>query len=179
MLRTTGAKPVAAVAIPAILMKSRRESLFVIVGPSAGSPSSGAQVSGAPYSLRPFDYAQGGLRRTGLLVASQAVCQASHLLFMLFQMTVQAPAHVHLHDRMDDLHLANLAMAGFAVEARAQVRLMAEVYEVGLRVDAHPGDGFAAFPIAGNFLDQQAIRGNHTVASHAFLHRGNAGNVRT
>src|SRR3990172_8346548 len=147
MLRTTGAKPVAAVAIPAILIKSRRESLFVIVGPSAGSPSSGAQVSGAPYSLRPFDYAQGGLRRTGLLVASQAVCQASHFLFRLFQMTVQAPAHVHLHNRVDNLHLADFAVAGFAVKAGTQVRPMSEKDKVRLGIDTHPGDGIPPFPV--------------------------------
>lgn len=89
-------------------------------------------------------------------------------------MALQAPAHVHLDNRFYNLHASDITVTSFAIETRTQVGQVAEVDKIGLRVDAHPGDGFSAIPVAGNLLYRWAFSGDHTMAAHALLHRWNA-----
>src|SRR3972149_10466876 len=81
-----------------------------------------------------------------LLVTCQAIGQSGHLLLRLLQVTLQTPAHIHPHHWAHHLHLADIAMAGLAVDPSAEMGLMAEVDEVGLLVHAPPGDRFPTLP---------------------------------
>jgi hypothetical protein len=55
--------------------------------------------------------------------------------------------------------------------------LMTEEYEVGLWLNADPGDWLASLPVAGEFLNGFFFRGDQRVAADAFLHRGQASDV--
>ena len=110
-------------------------------------------------------------------MAGQAVRHAGDLVFGLFQVAIQTPAHVHLHHRAGNRHVAHVAVASFAVDASSQVGLMAEVDEVGLLVYAVPRDWLASFPVARQSLNSFVVGGDDVVAAHAFLHGGYASHV--
>jgi hypothetical protein len=55
--------------------------------------------------------------------------------------------------------------------------LMTEEYEVGLWLNADPGNWLASLPVAGQFLDGFFFSGDQSVAADAFLHRGQPSDV--
>lgn len=132
MLRTTGVRPVTAVAPAAIFRKSRRVSVLGII--SLSVEGKGLLVA---------------VPRPGLFMAGQAVLQAGDPGFVLLRVAIQTPAHVHLHHGSRDRHLTDISVAGFTILTGSQVSLVAEVNEFWLLAYAYPRDGLAAFPIAG------------------------------
>jgi hypothetical protein len=56
--------------------------------------------------------------------------------------------------------------------------LMTEEYEVGLWLNADPGDWLASLPVTSQNLDRFFFSGDQSVAADAFLHRGQASDVR-
>ena len=108
-------------------------------------------------------------------MACQTVCQPVNHNIGLFQVTIQAPAHIHVHGRVSNCHVANITMAVFTIDACPQMRLMAKVDEIGLLANAIPWDWLSALPIAGQGLDCVTVSSNDAMAAHAFLHGGNSG----
>jgi hypothetical protein len=111
----------------------------------------------------------------GSLMTCQAVRQPGFVLLRLLQVAVQAPPHIHLHHRAVNRHLTYIAMAGFAIETRAHVRLVAEKNKVRLVVYAIPGNWLASLPITSNFSYFMIVRRDDCMAAHTSLHRRDAG----
>ena len=110
-------------------------------------------------------------------MARQAICKTGCFGLRFFQMAVQTPTHVHLHDWSGNCHLANVTMTCFAIETCTQMRLMAKVDKIGLWVHADPRNRLLSLPIARQFLYLWAIGGDDGVTAHAFFHRGYPGYV--
>jgi hypothetical protein len=109
-------------------------------------------------------------------MAYQTVCQPGNLIIGLFQVAIQAPAHIHLNDRASDCHVANVTMTGFTIDACPQMRLMAEVDEIGLLAYPVPRNWLSAFPIASQGLDCVTVGSNDAMAAHTFC-RGYTGYI--
>src|SRR5262249_17958598 len=67
-------------------------------------------------------------------------------------MAVHAPAHAEIGDLTDALHALHRSVALLAGNARADVRPMIEIREVGQRMNAGPGDGTGVLDGSVEFL---------------------------
>src|SRR5260221_10242312 len=96
---------------------------------------------------------------------------------VLLLVAVHAEAHVVIDGALGDRHGGEIAVTGLAVYARADVRRVVEtdVRFAGEAVDALPRDLEALVGVAGHLLDQRPVGRNLTVADHAGLDAGDAG----
>jgi hypothetical protein len=83
----------------------------------------------------------------------------------LFQVTVEAPAHVHAPDRARGGHLPNISMAGLATYARLQMRLMAKEDMIRHFSDPLPGYGL----LTEHLLHLTSVGGDHAMTSDTTL----------
>src|SRR5258707_576780 len=96
---------------------------------------------------------------------------------VLLLVAVYAEAHVVVDGALGDRHGGEIAVTGLAVHARADVRRVVEAHVrfAGEAVDALPRDLDPLVGIAGHQLDQRLVGRDLTVADHAGLDAGNAG----
>ena len=85
-------------------------------------------------------------------------------------MTLEAPAHRQRRPLVDPVHFLDRAVAVLALEV-PQVRLVAELHELGQLVHPLPLDRLAARFVLAEFLDRRKPRARDAVASHADLER--------
>src|SRR5207247_5072743 len=79
-------------------------------------------------------------------------------------------------DRADALHGLDAPVAGLALHAGLDVRLVGEVRELGELEDAYPRDRLLPLPVVLELLDLRiTLGGDDLVTAHAAFHRGNAG----
>src|SRR3954465_6876718 len=92
-------------------------------------------------------------------------------------MTVHAEPHRVIHRTFRDGLLREVAVAGRAIDAGADVRRVVEanVRFSGEAVDPLPRDFDALVSITGDLLDQRLVGRDLAVADHAGLDAGNAG----
>ena len=92
--------------------------------------------------------------------------------FLLIQaMAAYAPAHVHLDWLVDDIHAADIAVAGRTGDARADMGRMNEMNIAGLLVDTHPGNRLTGYVILANMRDLRVCDGNIFVTAPADFYR--------
>ena len=86
-------------------------------------------------------------------------------------MTVKAPPHRQIPHARDVLHPRHVAVALTACDARAEMRLVAEVDEAGKDVHALPGNRLAGFPVAAHLRDLRVVGIDEPVTSYAAFDR--------
>lgn len=110
-------------------------------------------------------------------MACQTVGESNKFFFRLLKVTIQTPTHIHLHIRLGDRHPCHITMAVFAIDARCQVSLMAEIDEIRLPAYAEPGDWLTALPVTSQDLDSGIVSRDDAMAAHTLLHRRDTGDV--
>jgi hypothetical protein len=108
-----------------------------------------------------------------LFMARKAVCQSGDLIFGLLQVTIQAPAHVHLDRWPGNCHATHISMTSLTINAGLQMGLMAEIDKIGLLIYTDPGDRLATLPVTAQCLNCLVVGCNDGMTAHTFLHGRN------
>ena len=91
-------------------------------------------------------------------------------LFWRFNIvTIYTPAHIHSYGLLYLIHFTYISVTSLAIQTGADMWLVAEINEIGLIVEALPGDGFTTFPKTSKFLYIFAVSGDNCMATHAFF----------
>lgn len=93
--------------------------------------------------------------------------QHDRIVFEARPVTVETPAHVHLLGDGHS-HLADLAVALFAVQSGGNMRTVTEINEVWQNGNRHPGDGLVSLDVGNQLVNFRIADGDLLVTAPAF-----------